>query len=123
MDGEVICFAEYLPRVSAFQVAISSQKSCKLSFTARRICKTALSQDEKEICNWPAELPGLDPGSCNNFNPPAAGPLQLRFRSRGGEVTGLNYENILDPPDLSDAPTNNLIIRCGFCTCTFTAPK
>ena len=125
-DCEVFsCFAEYLPRVSTFRVAVASRESCKLSFTARRVCKTKVTHSagpcEEEICNWPAHLPELDPSSCFDKLTPE-GTLQLRFQSRGPDVAGSRTENLLDPPDLSEVPSH-LVIRCGFCSLSITKPE
>ena len=129
-DGSGVCyFLEFLPRVSAFQVAIAYADSCKLRFTARRVCWARLTQDggarEEEIFSWAAHLPELDPASFldSRSSPPERGPLQLRFKSRGPrEGVGQNSKIFPDPPDLSDAPSD-IGIECGFCSCRITKPN
>ena len=116
-------FAEYLPRVSAFQVAFGTREACKLSFSPRRAFVTRNAGDlEEEIFHWTPRLPELDPASCLNRNHCAAGPLQLRFQSRGRNVAGAGAENVPDPHDLSDGPSN-IVIRCGFCSQIITPPN
>ena len=119
-EGECCYFAEYLPRVSAFQIAFATRETCKLSFTPRRVFITENEAgSENEICHWPPQLPELNPGSCLNRNHCTAGPLHLRFQCRGRNAAVAGTKGILDPQDLINAPAD-LLIRCGFCSQVIT---
>lgn len=116
-------FVEYLPRISAFQVAFATREACKLSFSPRRVFVTRNAGGlEEEICHCPPDIPALDPGSCLNRNYCTAGPLQLRFQSLGRNIAGSEVKNFLDSHNLSDGPSN-IVICCGFCSQIITPPN
>ena len=121
-------FAEYLPRISAYQVAFSAGEGRKLKFSGRRVFLTRDVEGtrEEEICQFPGHLPELDPGSlldCKKSSP-AAGPQQqqqqqLRFKSRDpNSPAGSKFQPNLDPPEIPS--TTAIAIKCGFCSCPIT---
>ena len=115
-------FAEFLPRVGAYQLAFAARDSCKLTVTARSVVWSGpRGGGREEILQWPPHLPDLAPRSYFHRQKPLPAeskPLELRFRCTGPtQPVWAKFEKLLDPPDLPPSlpPSCPVIVKCGFC--------